>query len=151
MKETMRTSIIISGEWRINLATTEANHHRREAGVNGLVSRMSRNVGEEFNAGEDSSSPQEEARRHMRRLVVVASGGRGSDHCGVEELVAASNGAGRVTSSPREGHLGVACNKGRWWKIFVASFEEPKSTGDGLRPIELPQRGIYVAAPAGGR
>ena len=74
-----------------------------------------------------------------------------ADNCGVEELVAASNRGGRVTSSPREGHLGVASIKGRWWKIFVASFEEPKSTGDGLRPIELPQRGIFVAAPSGFR
>ena len=72
-----------------------------------------------------------------------------ADYCGVEELVTASNGAGRVTSSPREGHLGVACIKGRWWKIIVASFEEPKSTGDGLRLIELPQRCIFVAAPPG--
>ena len=44
--------------------------------MNGLVSRKSRIVGEELNAGGDSSSPQEEVRRHMRRLVVVASGGR---------------------------------------------------------------------------
>ena len=56
-----------------------------------------------------------------------------ADHCGVEELVAASNGVGRVTSSPREGHLGVACIKGQWWKIFVASFELVASFKGPLR------------------
>ena len=40
------------------------------------ISQRSRIVGEEFNAEGDSSLPQEEARRNMRRLVVVASGGR---------------------------------------------------------------------------
>ena len=38
-------------------------------------------------------------------------------------------------------------HQGQWWKIFVAAFEEPKSKGDGLRPIALPQRSIVVAAP----
>ena len=78
--------------------------------MNGLVSRKSRIVGEELNAGGDSSSPQEEVRRHMRRFFRCRF--KEADHCGVKELVAASNGAGCVTSSPREGHLGVACTKG---------------------------------------
>ena len=79
------------------------------------ISQRSRIVGEEFNAEGDSSSPQEEARRHMKSYSLSR---QEADHCGVEELVAASSEAGRVTSSPREGHLGVACIKGQWWKNF---------------------------------
>ena len=77
------------------------------------ISQRSRIIGEEFNAEGDSSSPQEEARRHLRSYSLSR---QEADHCSVEELVAASSVAGRVASLPREGHLGVACIKGRWWK-----------------------------------
>ena len=75
------------------------------------ISQRSCIVGEEFNADGDSLSPQEKARRHMRSYSVSR---QEADHCGVEELVTSSSEAGRVTSSPREGHLGVACIKGQW-------------------------------------